>query len=56
MSFYATGALHVIFTPKRSTNLAEETLADGKECKTWRRSAKKWTKWSKFTFHSPKTA
>ncbi len=56
MSFYATGALHVIFTPKRSTNLAEKTLADGKECKTWRRSAKKWTKWSKFTFNSPKTA
>ncbi|HCT5763756.1 TPA: hypothetical protein OT191_002189 [Klebsiella variicola] len=56
MSFYATGALHVIFTPKRSTNLAEKTLADGKEFKTWRRRAQKWTKWSKFTFHSPKTA
>ena len=54
MSFYATGAKHVIFTPKRSTNLAEKTLADGKECKTWRRSAKKWTKWSKFTLKQQK--
>jgi hypothetical protein len=44
----------VIFTPKRSTNLAEKTLADGKSVKPGA-EAKKWTKWSKFTFHSPKT-
>ncbi|MFH7118668.1 hypothetical protein ACHWGW_33770, partial [Klebsiella pneumoniae] len=44
----------MIFTPKRSTNLAEKTLADVEECKTERCSAKKWTKWSKFTFHSLK--
>ena len=36
MSFNATGAKHVIFTPKRSTNLAEKTLADVEECKTER--------------------
>jgi hypothetical protein len=30
----------VIFTPKRSTNLAEKTLADGEECKIWRWTAK----------------
>lgn len=42
------------FYAKRSTNLAEKTLADVEECKTERCSAKKWTRWSKFTFHSLK--